>query len=566
MATNKPKKKSVAREQADKLVDEIKSLLSDIVDVNLNLDVIFEQMGYGKGLDGDDISAENMLKGLVERNKFLKKILSTIKQFKKSKKELEQLTRPVIRNASFRYLTDARLGMFERRYKSGDLLSAQEFGDLQAAEAAKIGPTETPQQTVERRRKLAERDEHERKERKDRGRSFHYLTEARLGLFNRRYNIGDILSAQDVEDILAREAAGIGPMATPEQIVKGRSKTIEREEKERKERRDNRYRYLRKQAQERKELYDKAPWVKTLVKAGVIEQKCLPNISKKVDILSKMPIFGNLASMLIRNPYVALLALTGAYLERSVSADIKTSSMGVGLKAFGDIPLDFRMAAGAAGMDEKQIQKSWYELVSKYGPATKDILSSASKSMRGKSQFERIKIAEGFGFDERIVRVADILETSSKGVESISSSERVARAKRLIEKKKEFGYSSEGDLLDFVTSLYLTPPFMTAAAAKYAGTSDWVMEGLLQDEERINAILSKIPQAQEAATSAERYEAFGEPSNNNTITNGDTNVINNITVNGGAGIQEAVNGATKGSLDAVDRQRNLDYISSGVLQ
>lgn len=566
MATNKPKNKSVAREQADKLVDEINSLLSDIGVVNLNLDVIFENMGYGKGLDGGDIPAENVLKGLVERNKFLKKTLSAIKQFKKSKKELEQLTRPVVRNASFQYLLDARLGMHGRRYKKGDLLSAKEFGDLQAVEAAMIGPTETPQQTVERRRRLAERDERERKEREVRGRSFHYYLDDRLGLHGRRYRIKDLLSAKDVEDIRAKEAAGIGPTATPEQLVEGRRQTIKREAEELQERKDNRYGYLRLQAKRRSELYDKAPWVKTLVKAGVIEQKHLPNISKKIDILSKMPIVGNLASLLIKNPAAVALPIIGAYLEKTVSSDIKTSSMGVGLKALGDIPLDFRMAAGAAGMDEKQIQKSWYGLVSKYGPATKEILSSASKSMRGKSQFERIKIAEGFGLDERLVRIADILGTSSNGVDSASLSERVARAKRIIEKKKEFGFSSEGDIVDFLTSLYLSIPYMTAAASVDAGRSDWVMEGLLQDEERINATLSKVSQAQEVATSAERYEALGESGNNNTITNGDTNVINNITVNGGADIQEAVSGATKGSLDAVDRQRNLDYISSGVLQ
>lgn len=287
-----------------------------------------------------------------------------------------------------------------------------------------------------------------------------------------------------------------------------------------KERKENRYRYLRKQVKERRALYDNAPWMKTLVKAGFVEQKYIPDISKKIDKMVRLPIAGAGIAMAMKHPALAAFATIGAYLSKSVASDLSVSSMGTGLKAFGDVPEEFRKAAGSAGMSEAQIQKSWYGLVGKYGIGALGLLTSISRSMHGKTQAERIMTAQALGLDEALVRTADILRSP----QAVSASERVSRAKGLIEKKKEFGYSSEGDLLDFLTSAYLTIPFMTSAAAKDAAQSKWVMEGLLRDEERMNEILSKVPEAQNAAMSAAKYDA-GEVKGAASVVNSGGNTV-----------------------------------------
>ena len=131
---------------------------------------------------------------------------------------------------------------------------------------------------------------------------------------------------------------------------------------ERKESKENRYNYLRKQASERRDLYDKAPWAKALVKSGIIDQKYIPNISKKIDRMVRLPLVGYGMRMAIRNPALGAYMLAATYLNKSVSSDQSMTSMKVGQKAFGPIPQQFRIFAAATGMKEEQAQKAWFGL------------------------------------------------------------------------------------------------------------------------------------------------------------------------------------------------------------
>ena len=243
---------------------------------------------------------------------------------------------------------------------------------------------------------------------------------------------------------------------------------------------------------QRETLYEKAPWMKTLVKAGVIEQKHIPIISKKLDKITRMPIFGHGLGILIKHPAIAAYAATAAYLSRSVAADQTISKMGVGLQTFYSVPRKFRLAAGAVGMDEAQMQQAWYSLVSKYGEGAITVLEAASASMAGRTQAERIKIAESYGLDTSMARVSDIVSNKKP----LTKSERTALAKRLLDKKREFGFSSEAGFGDFWDSLMMTimPPLYWRLA-KDAGEIDRVLDNIMKEDERINAILEKVPES-----------------------------------------------------------------------
>lgn len=324
---------------------------------------------------------------------------------------------------------------------------------------------------------------------------------------------------------------------------------------------------------QRETLYEKAPWMKTLVKAGVIEQKHIPIISKKLDKITRMPIFGHGLGMMIKHPALAAYAATIAYLNKSVAADMAVSKMGIGLQTFYDVPKDFRRAAGAVGMDETQTQQAWYGLVSKYGDGAMAVLQAASASMAGRTQAERIKIAESYGLDTSMARVSDIIS----GEKPLTKTERVSLAKRLLEKKKTFGYSSEGGVLDFLDSLLLSMPGVLERRAREAANgiplfdslSAVSMEELLREDERINRILSKIPEAQEVATSAERYETNRGGGGEANITNGDINVTANVTFNGNAdpesAMKDVISGATQGAR-AVQNTNNVDSNATGFQQ
>lgn len=532
MAKRSTKKVNLAKSQAVSLLDTLRASVSDVRDVNLNLDVLLENLGIGAGALGENLTSDEVLKAIVNKGRMLKRAISAIKQIQKSKADLENLTRPAVskhaqdgRGPSLAYAINTQLGIGKRRMRLGDILTAKEIEDVF------VGPTATPEQIVEGRRKDEARRERigrtrkegERRARASRTRqsfawTYDNWTDEQRELFELTKRYG---SRQKAEEF-----------------------------------------YRNKQ---RESLYEKAPWIKTLVKAGVIEQKHIPIISKKLDKITRMPIFGHGLGMLIKHPAIAAYAATGAYLSRSIAADQVISKMGVGLQTFYGVPSRFRLAAGAVGMNETQMQQAWYSLVSKYGDGAMTVLEAASASMAGRTQAERIKIAESYGLDTSMARVSDIVS----GKKPLAKSETKTLAKMLVKKKKAFGYSSEGDALDLLTSLWLTIPYMSDAAAADAAMSDWVMEGLLQEDERINRILSKIPEAQATATSAERYEASGGGGRETNITNGDINVTANVTFNGNAdpesAMKDVVSGATRGAR-AVQNTNNVDSNATGFQQ
>lgn len=533
MAKKSAKKVNLAKSQAVSLLDTLRASVSDVRDVNLNLDILLENLGIGAGLLGENLTSDEVLDSIANKGKILKRAISAIKQIKKSKSDLEALTRPAVvkhtqegRGPSLAYAINAQFGIGKRRMRLGDILTAKEIEDVF------VGPTATQEQIVEGRRKdesRRERIERTRKEGERRAR----LSRARQSFAWTYDNWAD--EQRDLFELTKR----YGSRQKAEEFYRNK---------------------------QRETLYEKAPWMKTLVKAGVIEQKHIPIISKKLDKITRMPIFGHGLGMLIKHPAIAAYAATAAYLSRSVAADQTISKMGVGLQTFYSVPRKFRLAAGAVGMDEAQMQHAWYSLVSKYGEGAMTVLEAASASMAGRTQAERIKIAESYGLDTSMARVSDIVSNKKP----LTKSERTALAKRLLDKKREFGFSSEAGFGDFWDSLMMTimPPLYWRLA-KDAGEIDRVLDNIMKEDERINAILEKVPEAQAAATSAERYEASGDGVKETNITNGDINVTANVTFNGNANpesaMKDVVSGATQGAR-AVQNTNNVDSNATGFQQ
>ena len=254
MAKKSAKKVNLAKSQAVSLLDTLRASVSDVRDVNLNLDILLENLGIGAGLLGENLTSDEVLDSIANKGKILKRAISAIKQIKKSKSDLEALTRPAVvkhtqegRGPSLAYAINAQFGIGKRRMRLGDILTAKEIEDVF------VGPTATQEQIVEGRRKdesRRERIERTRKEGERRAR----LSRAHQSFAWTYDNWAD--EQRDLFELTKR----YGSRQKAEEFYRNK---------------------------QRETLYEKAPWMKTLVKAGVIEQKHIPIISKKLDKITR---------------------------------------------------------------------------------------------------------------------------------------------------------------------------------------------------------------------------------------------------------------------------------------
>lgn len=512
---------SLAKKQADKLLFEVRSGIKDIRDVNLNIDVLLENAGIGMGILGDDVSSAEMLDELKSKNKFIRSIISLIKQLKKNKADLDALTKPEIkaiaqtgRGPSLAYAINTQLGINRRRLRAGDIMTAAE----QRAQEF-VGPIASQEQI----------DDGLRAEKERRRNHYNYL----------------------------------------------RKQAAERRA-ERKERKENHYNYLRKQAKERGELYSKAPWIKSLIKSGMINQKYIPGISKTLTRISRTPILGGVASLAIKHP-VASAAMLSAWMARErVLSDIKMTGLSQGPKAFGAVPENFRKAMMATGLSEEQLQKEYYSLVGRYGPGAMQYLTSISKSMASMTPDQRNIVAQGLGMSANLVNAGMYLS----GARTPDRAARVTMYNKMLETVSSYGLSEYGSKTDWLKSQFLR--WEIIRNAKALGLSDTdekpydfrdyksvfsIREKNLKEatelEAKYNEIMAIIGESQGAADSAVRYDSQGSASSvtNNNNTGGTVTINQVIYASGNA--QEIADKVGDETQEAVNRQRVIDAITTG---
>lgn len=344
---------------------------------------------------------------------------------------------------------------------------------------------------------------------------------------------------------------------------------------ERKERKENHYNYLRKQAKERGELYGKAPWIKSLIKSGMINQKYIPGISKTLTRISRTPILGGVTSLAIKHP-VASAAMLSAWMARErVLSDIKMTGLSQGPKAFGAVPENFRKAMMATGLSEEQLQKEYYSLVGRYGPGAMQYLTSISKSMASMTPDQRNIVAQGLGMSANLVNAGMYLS----GARTPDRAARVTMYNKMLETVSAYGLSEHGSTADWWKSQLLRWEMVRNARALWLSDTDETpfdfrdyrsvfsrsreesIKNAAALESKYNEIMAIIGESQGAANSDALFDSGSIDSSTSNSYGGTVTINQVIYASGNA--QEIADKVGDETQEAVNRQRVMDAITTG---
>lgn len=329
--------------------------------------------------------------------------------------------------------------------------------------------------------------------------------------------------------------------------------------------------------------FRKFPWLKTLVDAGIIQKKELPKITKILGKASKMPIVGHFA----KHPSLAALSAAAfgvQMLYKSDKSSAQVTNLDVIQRIYGRPGKRFEAAARLAGIgDLSKISQVYGKFSGKYGEEGTDaILRNIGTQLLAQTTPQgRKAVMDAFGLNESEASLA-MMYSSEEAMRSAPEYTKVAAKVGLLESQREYGLRAGSSIAEKMRSVWLGFPAATSIEARI-GDSPWQRWRKAHGNPGLEAYgeylkdwftgsFAEWEMAQQGVHAASLSLDYADKSvplglGGDSITNnGDTNITNNITVNGSAEIKDAVSGATEGSLDAVDRQRKLDYISSGVLQ
>lgn len=341
-----------------------------------------------------------------------------------------------------------------------------------------------------------------------------------------------------------------------EQDVKkwGRDKAdVLKSKREDDERSENKDRYKRLQAsrrrEQRKQLYERAPWMKSLVASGIIDRKYIPKIAERVDRIFKS---GSVLSKVIKNPAGILGGIGGAaaliapkMISDYVDENAKLTTISHRHRSFGKQSgaLDAAMARAGLQMDARQ--ETFHRLQGQYGPAVEMVLKAVSNAAHGKEGWQRQMIAQSFGLSADDLTVADLLTQKRYRTKHDALLELSTHA---ADSKVEMKAGRDGALSAFAARI---DDAFGGAPSKAVSIY------------QANEFTKKQNEARTAALSASLNDASGGGDNSTTNNGGDTSVSvqNNITVNGGGEVKDVVASATDGALEAARRQKVLDQIS-----
>lgn len=355
----------------------------------------------------------------------------------------------------------------------------------------------------------------------------------------------------------AADAGLFGPQISDEQLVENRRIQSKRESAEEHERKSNRERYRRLQASRRKaqreQLYQQAPWMKSLVASGIIDRKYIPAIANKID---KIINSGSILSNAIKNPggslaglVAAAMSAIGRVLSNYVDSNAKLAVISHRYRSFGKPSGALERAMIFAGMDMAARQEAFHRLQGRWGPAVEIVLRALSKATAGKEGWQRQLVAQGYELSADDLTVADILTKSRELMESDFVLEKKTRASDAKVEMKAGKHGVLGVGAAFLDDVTLDIPQNI---------------GIISEADNsYKRYKAKQDAARKAALSADLYDASGGGSNSTTNNVGDTSVSvqNNITVNSGSDVKDVVTSATNGALEAARRQKILNQVS-----
>lgn len=346
-------------------------------------------------------------------------------------------------------------------------------------------------------------------------------------------------------------------------------------ERENRERRENKNRYMRLQASRRKaqreQLYQQAPWMKSLIQSGIIDKKYIPGMAKSVGKIAKLggaasiAFGGGLASLGgisklaglgpvgIAGAIVAAVkigsSLYGKYRLAAQKQQEELSDMGVSAKMFGEphnlnkgFGRSFYRSALVMGKSEKDALAIYHRLQGEYGPATDVVLKNISNLAKGKEGWQRQQIAMEYGLSLNDLALIDLTfgnRAYTRGEANKSAAEARRRAQRDV--------TANGSAAD--------------RAVHWAGEKlfgDWIQASIADE------IFEKSKEVQQGAINSanrEQSEAHDSYPTDNSVSS--VTINNNVSVNNGESVEGVVEAATNGALAATQRRRILDYNSEG---
>ena len=289
---------------------------------------------------------------------------------------------------------------------------------------------------------------------------------------------------------------------------------LKRRRKEQEQREEEAYLARRFKRRERREAYDRFPWLKPLVKSNPIIAKNLPPIAKSLKELSKIPFIGGFIKHPIATAAGIGLGLASTIIKESDEANKTTTDWKNAANFFGTAPKEFENVARAAGYKDKgEIAKLYGHMTMRFGDPMM-ALRSLGPDMMNAHPLARMRFAYDHGLDEKSMTMFDI----AAGKPGLNTKDRLVNKElHNLENLQTKGFSSDASWLEQIVSLYLSIPFTKSRLArKIVRARRYVTKD--------NELLPKFDSLESAVNSQDAYQreystgASNEPRGGKTIT------------------------------------------------
>lgn len=242
-------------------------------------------------------------------------------------------------------------------------------------------------------------------------------------------------------------------------------------------------------------------------KGTKMSAKDIKKTTKMLEKMVKLPVVGNVISMLAKHPVaggvslaVGAFAALNSLLRKSDSANQTVIDWKNATNLYGTPSKAFADKAFEAGVkDPGDIAKLYGALTSRFGSAEVGLKMMAST--RNMAPLNRIQVAEAYGFDPTSVALADLMYGGMKS----DKVREVAKEKAKIDVKKEVGYSSAHGFFDEET-------WKAIGFSMFGSFATRVNESALNPrwKEEANATyedaMSKVTEANAVANTSVEYE------------------------------------------------------------
>lgn len=293
---------------------------------------------------------------------------------------------------------------------------------------------------------------------------------------------------------------------------------LKRRRKEQERREEEAYLARRFKRRERREAYDRFPWLKPLAKSNPIIAKNLPPIAKSLKKLSKIPFIGGF----INHPIAAAagigLGLASTIIKESDEANKTTTDWKNAANFFGTAPKEFENVARTAGYKDKgEIAKLYGHMTMRFGDPMM-ALRSLGPNMMNAHPLARMRFASDHGLDEKSMMMFDIA-AGKPGL--IDKARLVNKELHNLENLQTKGFSSDASWLEQIVSLYLSIPFNKSRLARKI-----VRAG--RHGAKGNELLPKFDSLESAVNSQDAYQREYRTGASNG-TGGEKNINVNVT-------------------------------------